>query len=127
MSSLGKKIRIFCTGGWEISGTVVGEDKFTISVEKENIFLVYKNAISLIEFLPNDDSVQGSTIQNSKAQSSDPKDDYFNSSYKSGLPESMLTKPMNSDKTENLGIYFSNSESNSIVFGVKNESKSKKD
>ena len=52
MKSLeGKFIRVFCAGGWEIDGQVISEGKTRILLKNKNEFLIYKESISLIEFI----------------------------------------------------------------------------
>ena len=131
-SLIGTKIKIFSKGGWEVSGTVVREDEQKIILRNKNIFFVYKESISILQFLEEkekDDAQENNSKNRRKTSKGDdteasfPQNTLNYSEYQMGLPESML---VNKDKSydsldDELHITFGGTNlDNKISFEVKN-------
>ena len=130
MKSLeGKFIRVFCAGGWEIDGQVISEGKTRILLKNKNEFLIYKESISLIEFIDvSNRDKDTKSVKGDKGEVLYPENSLNYNNYSVGLPESLLSKPLNKgEEHEDLGVYFGSSSEKSLNFGVKGESETEED
>ena len=121
---IGSKIRIFSKGGWELEGEVIKEDKSKIILNNKNIFFIYKDSISIIEFIKADEVSRpvGSQSRNEpKEEPLFPQNSLSYTDYQVGLPESLLVKEKGSSFDDDLSISLPKvNANNKISFGVKN-------
>ena len=126
MSSLENvNVRIFCQGGWEISGLVKQEFQDKLLIENENSFIVFKDSIAVLEILKTKPKNKTRITEQREETESFPQNSLSYGEQYHGIPKSLLKKEY-SEQDDDFSVRFSNNDNSSINFGVKDESKTTK-
>lgn len=125
--SKGLNVKVYTKGGWDISGEIESETVDKLVLIQNNRFIIYKDSISIIEFLEEPVVKQkkihiASKVEPQREASNDfPENPLSYGEYQFGLPKSMLiNNPEEDDSDDDLSITFKN-ESSSINFEVKDD------
>lgn len=126
MNSLdGKDVCVYLDGGWKVEGLVVREDRSRLVLRAENVMILFKEKINIVEILdvvkkqePKREAgiVSGLNIDYKQEPQRD-----TSGVYGMTLPSDLLTKDFKKQEADNdLSISFSNAESG-INFRMKDE------
>lgn len=127
MSSLvNVNVRIFCQGGWEVSGLVKQEFQDKLLIENENSFIVFKNSIAVLEILKTKPQKKTRITEPRETSEEFPQNGLSYGEQYHGIPKSLLKKEY-TENDDDFSIRFSNDNNSGLKFGVKDESKTNKD